>query len=509
MMIGSSSVRNRSRLQRLALAAVVIATAAGSLPAVADEGRVAKRDSAIAFSNDLDGALDLAKATDKPVFLAFGAVWCPVCRQLEDKTMLEQPLQALAGDFVWVKIDVDRNMTLAREWGVEATPTVFLLDPAGGRRHEIVGGASADELAALLQAFLDELGGAEPEAADAGGGVIFERTQLTMTPQGYRGKSICFSHVGYGPIVMRSQSPFQALRLGIVPRTPSTLARGEHQLRAEFTWANTWTNNQATFDPANGDLGEFLLDFESLDASLSYAYGMSDTLQIELEYEQRWRFGGVLDGFIEGFHDLFGLGQAGRDEFPRDQTNIFVAEREGSPEVSLLGDDASGTFAREFLLTVQHNVTCGTSKWPALSWSATVRSSLGNPGDLEGGSVDVALSVAAARRFGRFYTYLTLGYARYGSDAVYGIELEQTQASVLAAGEWRFSPRMSLVLQYLGTQGVATDLGVFSDPSHEVVLGWKWEARKAGVLEVGLIENIIEFGNSPDFGVHAGWTQRF
>jgi hypothetical protein len=26
---------------------------------------------------------------------------------------------------------------------------------------------------------------------------------------------------------------------------------------------------------------------------------------------------------------------------------------------------------------------------------------------------------------------------------------------------------------------------------------------------VGLIENIIEFDNSPDFGIHLGWTQRF
>ena len=38
---------------------------------------------------------------------------------------------------------------------------------------------------------------------------------------------------------------------------------------------------------------------------------------------------------------------------------------------------------------------------------------------------------------------------------------------------------------------------------------WKWEVRQAGVLEIGLIENILEFGNSPDFGVHAAWTQRF
>jgi hypothetical protein len=50
----------------------------------------------------------------------------------------------------------------------------------------------------------------------------------------------------------------------------------------------------------------------------------------------------------------------------------------------------------------------------------------------------------------------------------------------------------------------------------EVELEQRW--RLGGVVDgfiegfhdlFGLMENIIEFGNSPDFGVHVGWTQRF
>lgn len=68
---------------------------------------------------------------------------------------------------------------------------------------------------------------------------------------------------------------------------------------------------------------------------------------------------------------------------------------------------------------------------------------------------------------------------------------------------------MSLILQYLGTEGQAVDFGPFSETSNEIVVGWKWEAAPGGVLEVGLIENVVTFDNSPDFGVHAAWTQRF
>ena len=68
---------------------------------------------------------------------------------------------------------------------------------------------------------------------------------------------------------------------------------------------------------------------------------------------------------------------------------------------------------------------------------------------------------------------------------------------------------MAFVLQYLSSQGVAKDLGVFSDTSNEIVLGWKWEVWEAGVLEIGLLENVVSFDNSPDFGVHVAFTQRF
>ena len=94
--------------------ATVLVISTLSLPAAAGSGRVKKRDSALDFTNGLDKALEQAQADDKPVYLAFGAVWCPVCRRMEEVTLLEPPMQALAKDFIWVFIDIDRKMSLAR-----------------------------------------------------------------------------------------------------------------------------------------------------------------------------------------------------------------------------------------------------------------------------------------------------------------------------------------------------------------------------------------------------------
>jgi thiol-disulfide isomerase/thioredoxin len=215
------SERRRWFLKGLRAASVVALTLVTRLPADAGSGRAKKRDGAIDFINDLESGVERARAAGKPVYLAFGAAWCPVCRRMETVTLLQPPMQALAEEFIWVNIDNNRNMTLAREWGVEATPTIFLLDPEGHSRRKIVGGASAEELSAALCQFLAGLG-TEAAVGEAEEAEVFQNTQLTVKPNGFRGKSICFSHVGYGPLKIRGRSPFQSLRLGTVPRTPST-----------------------------------------------------------------------------------------------------------------------------------------------------------------------------------------------------------------------------------------------------------------------------------------------
>ena len=496
---------NKKSRSIVLLLGILSLTAASSHVAAQTDG-VRAADRTLPFVTDLEAALETARTESRPVFLAFGAAWCPVCRQMEERTLLEPPVHAFADDFVWVKVDIDRRVSLAREWQVHATPTIFLLGPGGDIRRKIVGGVDAEILAGALEDVLEGAGGA---AAPAERPVIQVRrsTTLTETPAGFRGRSICFSNVGYGPLAIRSQSPFQGLRLSIPPRTPSTLAGGEHQVRVATTWTNLWAVDEGAFDPAGGELGSYVFDTESLDVNLSYSYGISDTFEAELAYEQRWRFGGVMDGFIEGFHDLFGLGQAGRDQWPRDRSFIFIDPGDGGPPL-VRDENADKIIAQSLLATFQHNVSCGGENHPALSWSATVRSGIGGE-DLQGGDFDVSVSAAASQRLGNFYVYLTLGYAWFGSDAIDGLELEDSQFSILAAGEWRFAPRMSLVLQYLGSEGVTVGLDPFSEFSHEVVVGWKWELGQAGVLEIGLLENIVTFDNSPDFGVHAAFTQRF
>lgn len=458
------------------------------------------------FLTDLAAGLETARAEGKPLVVTFIAAWCPICDRLKREVLPDPELTALATQFVWVRVDIDRQLTLARAWSVEGVPLTYVLDPEGRPRRKLLGLYTAEELRETLMDVANETGdpsGFRPY--DGSPDRTRLRADLVWRPAGYRSAALCFSHVGYGPLSLYTQSPFQALRLGIRPSTPSTLGNAQLEARATATWVNVWAVDGSPTDPGR----EYFLDFEMLQTSIALAWGATDHVELELELQDRSRFGGELDGLSQGFHDLFGIGQNGRDEVPRGQFTFELAPPDGAPAVALDAGDR-GSFSRTLQLSVQHNVSCGTRRRPALSYSLSARLETLDSEDLSGGSdLDLGASIALARRLGKFYVYGTLGYTWFGSDRFRGIELKDRQATFLAAGEWRFRARMSLVLQILLTEGSVPGFDPFSETSDELALGLKWEVRDRGVLELGVIENLFSFDNNPDVGFHFGFSQRF
>jgi thiol-disulfide isomerase/thioredoxin len=455
----------------------------------------------ITFSGNLEKTLVRAKKSRTPVMVAFFAVWCPYCEEMRKMTLRAPEVLEVAGRFEWVEIDLDRNHSLARQYDVQAVPDLRLLDPDGNQRARMVGRVGPVDFREFLLESVEKL--EEGEGRDLTDRPAIRaycpKTPLQWTPDGCRGRSICFSNIGYGPLKLPSHSPLQALRLGLVPRAPSTLSRGQKEVRAAASWVNIW----------NVPEREYFFDYEMLLTTATFDYGISDTLQVGIGAEIRSRFGGKMDNFIQGFHDLFGIGQNDRDLAPKGAFTFEIEPSDTRPGVTLTSDDR-GIFSRILVGTLQHNVTCGTARLPAFSYAVTARVEVGDSDDLQGGdALDIGVSVSLSRRLGDFYAYGTLGYARFGRERFRGIELRDHQLTGLAALEWRFAPRMSLLIQYLITEGVAKSLGQISRASHEVIIGLKGEIRERTVLEIGLIENVVNLDNSPDFGLHEGVTHRF
>jgi thiol-disulfide isomerase/thioredoxin len=494
-------LKKRLIIQTITLA-LLFALSLFYCPPVRADGqtKLAAPPAAIPYSKNLLQALAASQKSGKPLIIAFHAVWCPHCREMRDTTLKNPAVIELAQKFEWVAIDIDRNVSLVSTYAIKAVPQFQVFDRDGNTRGVIIGLTGPSEFREHLSGLLEQIKttgipGLAPSPIRIESG---ELTEIVSSQEYYRAKAICFSKVGYGPLDLPSQSPLQALRLGLSPRTPSTLGRGQIEARFRATWVNLWAPEEP----------DFRFDYEQLQTNIGLAYGLSDTVQLELGFETRSRFGGEMDSFIQEFHDLFNIDQNGRDDVPRGDFTFDIGPSNGNPGLSLTDNDR-GIYATSLLFTLQHNVTCGTEKLPAIAYALTVRAELENE-DLEGGSpLDIGLWLSASQRFGTCYLYGTLGYTSFGRDNFRSVDLRDDQFSGLVAFEWRFKPRVSLLVQYLLTEGVAERLGDLSSPSNEITLGGKWEVIRGTVLEFGLIENAITLGNSPDFGIHFGITSRF
>ncbi len=303
-------------------------------------------------------------------------------------------------------------------------------------------------------------------------------------------------NVGLGPLRFRSQSPFQSLRLGILPNAPTSLPRGRWEHRETFDWSRMWAESD-----------RYLMSFDSWSSTHSIAYGLTDRTQLEMGIVESGWSSGKLDGFVRSFHDLFGIAQGGRDTMP-DGAFAFRLGRDQRPDVTLQADDGEET-TEQLAFSVHHLLTAGTDALPALSLSFTVMTDLGGASHVLGDAIDASVSLSLSKKAGDFTAYLTIGIAWYGHEQFYGVDLKPFAVSIVSAVEWTAAEGWSLVLQHHWAQGTVKNYGSLSRPSHEVVLGTRIRISADSVFELGVVENIVVFDNSPDFGLHSGVAVQF
>ncbi len=76
--------------------------------------------------HDYDDAVQKAEKLDRPILVILGAEWCGPCKQLEEE--LGQPIaESIFQKWVVVKVDIDEEVALAKEWQVNAVPAFRIL----------------------------------------------------------------------------------------------------------------------------------------------------------------------------------------------------------------------------------------------------------------------------------------------------------------------------------------------------------------------------------------------
>lgn len=93
----------------------------------------------IPWETDHDSAFARARKDGKPVVILFYADWCKWCEKLQQETLIDPRVLMGSGEFVWVRINSDKEREYKRKYRQEDFPTVMVVAPDGRELDRIDG----------------------------------------------------------------------------------------------------------------------------------------------------------------------------------------------------------------------------------------------------------------------------------------------------------------------------------------------------------------------------------
>jgi hypothetical protein len=336
---------------------------------------------------------------------------------------------------------------------------------------------------------------------------------------------------GLGPLSIRNQFPVTLSFLTYTPDTAMTLPSDGFRFRYQYALTNTFINTQSplarnppvidaevvrggltgqNFPPSGYGL---YLDTEGTRHLFRLAYGLADSLEVELELAWVGFGGGFMDSNIEGVERLFGGLNQDRLYSHQDRYDFYVVR-----DRTLLqsGSEAFSRTAQDPVVNLKWNLGEGGDVLPAFTVKLSYKSPLqhdpaGKRRLVSSGGTDYGYYFFFSKAVGDVVGHFQLGTTRL--EVAPDTFAERLRHRMFGL-EFRLNLEHSLVLQSVTQTSIfirsddprSQDFSL-SRPTDVVILGWKHRSAGGFLFDLGLVEDYNQQRNESDITLflELGW----
>ncbi len=287
------------------------------------------------------------------------------------------------------------------------------------------------------------------------------------------------------PLASRNQFPVSLLFVSLAPDKASSLANGRTAFDISFDYSNIITGQ----DFENESL---FLDLEYLRTAVVFKRGLPKRVELGASIPFYVYYGGFLDPFVGGFHNLFGLPNFLRGQTENGQTRYELITNAGTP---FLGDESLTAVGD---ISVHFKKTLFEKERYAVAVRSDLKLPAGNPETLSGsGATDLGIGAAFDRITDRWAFYTNANFQFLGQPDAFRAK---NYFSFMVGFDLRLKPRMTAHLQVDHARPfVESQLPIFNEGAQQLALGLRWRYSDRFVYEWRFVEDLSNV--STDFTV--------
>ncbi len=329
----------------------------------------------------------------------------------------------------------------------------------------------------------------------------------------------------FGLLRMRDLTPFGFRRLDMRPSQAAFAPANAASIEVDVGYQNTWSlshgvdeylrarTRRAPITEADAAAiralpGEnYLFDLELGLIDIAFNYKLTERWGAYAVLSAAQYTGGFLDGFVEGFHDSFGLSNATRPKVTRNQINLLLNLRgEQINQLDMAGN--SGVLDPVFGLRYTFARSPGFGN---LVLETAVKVPLGRDGAFSTNRFDAGVQLTA-QAFLRRHAFYASGALVYYAGSPQPVQDPMWVPTGIVGYEYRWLADDNVVVQVYTSRSVftarQTELAELRANKFLLSLGLRHRIGRSA-LTFALTENLRNFNNTPDIGFQLGYGYTF